>query len=229
MMKSNAKLNCKEVSRAVIYARYSNDNQREESIDAQIRATKEYIEKKEWCLVDTYIDRAKSATSAKRPEFQRMIADSQQGKFDMVIVQKLDRFSRNRYDSIFYKQKLKDNHIKLVSVTEKLDNTPESLIFESLNEGFNEYYSANLSREVRKGMKETAMQCKHTGGTPPLGYDVDGQKYYIMNVQESIIVKEIFNKYLEGYGYNYLLDYLKEKGYKTKSGKDFAREPFMIF
>ena len=213
----------KEIKKVVIYARFSSDNQRDESIDAQQRACEEYAKRNGMIIVDTYIDRAKSATSDKRPEFQRMINDAKQKKFDVVLVHKLDRFSRDKYDSVIYKKRLKDNNVKLVSVVENIDGSPESLILESTIEGMAQYYSANLSREVRKGMKETAMQCKHTGGIPPLGYDVDDQKNYIINQKEALIIKEIFSKYLEGYGYNYLLDYLKEKGYKTKMGKDFCK------
>ena len=215
--------NKKVIKRIAIYARFSSDNQREESIDAQIRAAKEFLERAGWSLVDVYIDRAKSATSDRRPDFQRMISDAKQKKFDIVLVHKMDRFSRDKFDSVYYKKILKDKGIKVVSVTEKLDNSPESLILEGLIESMAQYYSANLSREVRKGMKETAMKCKHTGGTPPLGYDVDEQKKYTINLQEAFIVREIFSKYLEGYGYNYLLEYLKEKGYKTKKGKDFCK------
>ena len=213
----------KDINWGVIYARYSSDNQRDESIDAQIRAAKEYAEKHDIKIMEIYIDRAKSATSDKRQEFQRMIADAKQKRFKTVIVHKMDRFSRDKHDSVCYKKVLKDNDIKLVSVTEKLDDSPESLILEGVIESMAQYYSANLSREVRKGMKETAIQCKHTGGVPPLGYDVDAQKNYIINLHEALIIKEIFSKYLEGYGYNYLLEYLKEKGYKTKKGKDFCK------
>lgn len=208
---------------AVIYARFSSDNQRDESIDAQVRAAEEYAEKQELKIVAIYSDRAKSATSDRRPQFQRMIADAKQKKFTTVIVHKLDRFSRDKYDSVYYKKILKDNKINLVSVTEKLDNSPESLILEGVIESMAQYYSANLSREVRKGMKETAMQCKHTGGIPPLGYKVNTDKHYEIDEREAFIIKEIFSKYLEGYGYNYLLDYLKDKGYKTKTGKNFCK------
>lgn len=214
----------KTIKTGVIYARFSSDNQRDESIDAQIRACKEYAERSEIELVDIiYTDRAKSATSDRRPEFQQMIKDAEKGKFDCIIVHKLDRFSRNKYDSAMYKSKLKKYGVQLISVTEKLDGSPESIILESVIEGMAEYYSANLGREVRKGMKETALQAKHTGGMPPLGYDVGTDKKYKINPQEAVVVREIFHKYLEGYGYNLILEYLKEKGHKTKAGKDFSK------
>ncbi len=210
--------------KAAIYARFSSDNQRDESIDAQIRACEDYAKRNHYDIVKVYADRAKSATSDKRPEFQKMIQDSSFGLFEVVIVHKLDRFSRDKYDSATYKRKLKQNGVKLVSVTENLDGSPESVILESLLEGMAEYYSKNLAREVMKGMKENAYQCKHTGGLPPLGYDVDPvTKQYVINETEAAPVKMIFSMYLDGYGYNKIIDALNAKGYKTKLGKPFGK------
>ena len=136
---------------------------------------------------------------------------------------KLDRFARNRYDSAVYKRELKKNGVLVYSVLENLDNSPESIMMEAVLEGMSEYYSQNLSREVMKGMRENALQCKHTGGKPPLGYDLDANKHLIINPVEAEAVKLIFDLYSNGYGYSYILAMLYEKGYKTKSGKDFQK------
>ena len=209
--------------KAAIYARFSSDNQREESIDAQIRAINDYCSRNNYAVIKIYTDEAKSATTDDRPQFQQMIKDSSTGMFDVVIVHKLDRFSRDRYDSAFYKRELKKNKVKLVSVLENLDDSPESIILESVLEGMAEYYSANLSREVMKGMKETAYQCKHTGGIPPLGFDVDKNKKYIINEYEAQSIRLIFEMYSAGYTYGQILDKLRLKKYKTKTGKEFSK------
>ena len=96
---------------AVIYARYSSDRQREESIEGQLRECTDYALKNNLTLLGTYVDRALSARTADRPDFQRMIADSAKGLFDVVLVWKLDRFSRDRYDSAHYKHVLKKNGV----------------------------------------------------------------------------------------------------------------------
>ena len=129
------------MSRAVVYARFSLDNQRDESIDAQLRAINEYADKNNIKIVNQFIDRAKSATSDKRPEFQNMIkfCEADTTGISMVIVHKLDRFSRDKYDTAMYKQKLKVKGIRVVSVLENLDNSPESLILESVIEGMAQY------------------------------------------------------------------------------------------
>lgn len=111
---------------AVIYARYSSDSQRDESIEGQLRECKEYAEKKGYTIVNTYADRAISGKKAdNRPQFMQMIADSKQCQFDTVIVWKIDRFSRDKYDSVFYKNTLKKNGVSVISATEPIDDSPE--------------------------------------------------------------------------------------------------------
>ena len=205
------------------YARFSSYNQRSESIDAQIRAMNQFCKQNHWQVVSTYTDEARSATTDNRPQFQQMIADSGKGLFDIVLVHKLDRFSRDRYDSAIYKKKLKKNHVRLCSVLERMDDSPESIMMEAVLEGMSEYYSRNLAREVMKGMNETALQCKHTGGCPPLGYDLDENRHLIVNESEAQAVRIIFQMFADGHGYTTIIDYLNAHGYKTKRGKMFGK------
>jgi site-specific DNA recombinase len=209
---------------AVIYARYSSHNQREESIDAQIRACEEYAKHKNLQIIKQYTDSAKSGTSADRESFLQMIEDSAKGQFKYLVIHKLDRFSRDKYDAVTYKRKLKINGVRILSVTENLDGTPESIMLESCLEGMAQYYSANLAREVMKGMKESAYNCTHLGGKPPLGYDVDPiTKKYVINNEEVAIVRYIFENYTNGVGYNRILNYLNGMGFKSKYGRPFGK------
>lgn len=212
------------VNTVALYARFSSDNQRTESIDAQIRAMESYCKQHGYVIVERYIDEAKSALTDRRPAFQQMISDSSNGNFNILLVHKLDRFARNRYDSAIYKRELKKNGVLVYSVLENLDNSPESIMMEAVLEGMSEYYSINLSREVMKGMRETALQCKHTGGTPPLGYDVDPvTKRLIINEEESKTVELIFRMYADGFGYSAILDTLHENNMLTKTGRTFQK------
>lgn len=215
--KKNGKVN------AVFYGRFSSDMQREESIDAQLRAVKEYALKNDICLVGEYADRALSGKYDTRPEFQRMINDAYERQFDLVLVHKLDRFARNRADNAIYKRELLKNDVRLVSVLENFDDSPEAVILESVIEGYNEYYSRNLAREVMKGMKENALKGRHCGGTPPLGYDVDIiTKKFVVNEFEAQAVRLIFQRYIEGNGYGKIVEELNKKGYVTKKKKTFS-------
>lgn len=208
--------------KAVIYARYSSDNQREESIDAQIRAIKEFAQHNGYHVIKEYVDEALSAKTDNRPQFLQMITDSKSKQFEVVICHKLDRFARNRYDSAFYKKILKENGVKLVSVLENFDDSPESIILESVLEGMAEYYSANLAREVKKGLKENALDCRHTGGKPPFGYDVDKTKHYIINNDEATAVKEIFERVNRKDTVGSIVKWLNANGYRTKYGTLFS-------
>lgn len=140
------------------------------------------------------------------------------------LVHKLDRFSRNRYDSAMYKRELKKNGVSLYSVLENLDDSPESIMMEAVLEGMAEYYSQNLARETMKGMRETALQCKHTGGKPPLGYDVDPvTKKLVINEQEAEWVRLIFKMYANGEGYSAILKELDSLQARTKRGTPFEK------
>ena len=145
---------------AVIYARYSCGHQREESIEGQLRECREFALKNNLCVIGEYIDRAYSAKTDNRPEFQKMIKDSIYKKFNAVIVWKLDRFARNRYDSLRYKMILKKNMVDVISATEMISKGADGIIVESLLEGFAEYFSVELSEKIIRGMTENALKCK---------------------------------------------------------------------
>ena len=194
----------------VIYARYSSDNQREESIEGQLRECQEYADKQGITIFGTYVDRAYSAKTDNRPEFQRMIKDSAKHLFDVVIVWKLDRFARNRYDSAHYKNTLRKNGVRLLSAKEQISDGPEGIILESMLEGFAEYYSAELAVKVIRGMTENALKCKYNGGTITYGYTVDAEQCYQVDPLTAPIVVDVFKKYAEGYTIQEIVDYLKE-------------------
>ena len=207
--------------RAVIYARYSSDNQREESIEGQLRECKDYAERNDMVIVKNYIDRALSAKTDNRPEFQRMVKDSAKGLFDVVLVWKLDRFARNRYDSAHYKSILRKSGVKVVSAKETISDGPEGIILESMLEGYAEYYSAELAQKVTRGMTENALKARYNGGTLPLGYMISKDKHYKINPKTAPIVREIFNRYADGELIKDILDSLNSRGFKSSTGSVF--------
>ncbi|MBR5310546.1 MAG: recombinase family protein [Oscillospiraceae bacterium] len=210
--------------RAAVYCRYSSDNQTYSSIEAQLFAIEQYCKNNNIIIVERYIDAAKSATTDQRPAFQRMISDSAKKLFDVVVVHKLDRFSRNRYDSAIYQRELRRNGVTLRSVLENFDDSPESIILQSLLEGMSEYYSANLGREVMKGQRQNAIRCKHNGGSAPLGYEVDPEtRKLIVNEDTAKIVRLIFSMFADGHGYSTIIKELYDRGMHTKTGRNFNK------
>ena len=214
------------MKRTAIYARYSSDNQRTESIDEQVRACRYFAQQTgEYDIIAVYKDEALSGYKNihKRDGFSQLMADAEAGKFEAVMVYELSRFSRNGSDTIVYTEKLAKLDIEFVSVRERLDRTPEGRMMMYVITGMNEYYSANLAIEVMRGLKENAYNAKHTGGTPPLGYDLDKDGHYIINPLEAAAVRLIYEMYLAGNGYTPIIDALNAAGYKTKRGGCFGK------
>ena len=127
------------MDKAVIYARYSSDNQRDASIDQQVKECQKYADQMGLEIVRVYDDRALTGKTDKRPSFLRMIKDSAKGGFKYVIVYTLDRFSRNKYDSAIHKHTLKENGVKVLSAMEHITDDPTGALMESILEGFAQY------------------------------------------------------------------------------------------
>lgn len=199
----------------VIYARYSCDNQREESIDGQIRECKQYADRNDMCIIGEYIDRAFSAKTDNRPEFQKMINDSYSKKFQAIVVWKLDRFAQNRYDSARYKTILKKNMVEVISATEVISKGAEGIILEAVLEGYAEYYSADLSEKVIRGMTENALKCKYNGGNVPIGYIIDDNKHYQIDKLAAPFVKDAFEMYASNMTMKEITEYLNQKDVRT--------------
>ncbi len=205
---------------AVIYARYSSEKQTEQSIEGQIHVCSDYAAKNNILIVGTYIDRATTGTNDNRKEFQRMLKDSVRKAWDYVIVYKLDRFSRNRYEMAIHKKTLKDNGIKVLSAMENISDTPEGIILESLLEGMAEYYSVELSQKVKRGMKELRMKGNYMGGTLLFGYKKDGKKV-VIDESKSEIIKFIFNEYAKDTSIRDIIAMLDKRGITNNLGKSF--------
>ena len=204
---------------AVIYARYSCDAQTEQSIEGQLRVCEEYAQKNDILILDTYIDRAMTGTNDMRPDFQRMIRDSAKKQWSYVIVYKLDRFSRNKYEATVHKNTLKNNGVKVVSAMENIPDSPEGIILESLLEGMNQYYSAELAQKVRRGMRETRLKGNYQGGALPYGY-VACDKKVIIDEEKAEIVRFIFEQFANGVIVREIIETLTANGILHK-GKPF--------
>ena len=205
---------------AVIYARYSSDSQTEQSIEGQLRECEEYAKKNNILILGTYIDRAMTGTNDNRPDFQRMIKDSSRKEWDYILVYKLDRFSRNKYETAIHKNTLKNNGVKVLSAMENIPDTPEGIILESMLEGMNQYYSAELSQKVKRGMRETRLKGLYQGGGLPYGYKVVDRKI-VIDETKAETVRFMFRQYANGGYVREIIDDLTSKGILYK-GKPFA-------
>ena len=206
---------------AVIYARYSCDQQSEQSIEGQLRVCEDYAQKNGILILDTYIDRAMTGTNDNRADFQRMIKNSSRREWDYVLVYKLDRFSRDKYATAIHKKTLKDNGVKVLSAMENIPDTPEGIILESLLEGMNQHYSAELSQKVKRGMREKRLKGNYQGGGVPYGYKVEDRKI-VIDEPNAEVVRYMYKAFVEGVFAHNIITNLTARGI-LYHGRPFAK------
>lgn len=207
---------------AVAYARYSSSGQREESIEGQLREIHAFAEQRGFRIIKEYTDKALTGRSDRRPDFQRMIADSSKHQFQAVIVWKTDRFSRNRYDSAVYKRRLAKNGVQVFYVRESIPDGPSGIVVEAVLEGFAEFYSASLSENVRRGNYDSALQHK-TLGRLVLGYRKSADDTFEIDPETAPIIRKIFTDYKNGKTMKEIYTDLNAAGYKTTAGGEFNK------
>ena len=211
---------------AVIYARFSSHAQNEQSIEGQLKECYAFAERSGLRIVHEYIDRALTGTTDKRPEFLQMIEDSKRKGFQFVVVYQLDRFARNRYDSATYKAKLKKNGVRVLSAKENITDDASGILIEGVLESMAEYYSAELSQKIKRGIAISASKCKFFGGKVPLGYKIDEKKDYVIDEDTAPIVRRMFEMLAGGYNYAQIARYMNERGIPTSTGGKWGKNSF---
>lgn len=210
-----------------LYLRYSSTGQSDQSIEGQLRDCRTFCKANHYRIVAIYVDRATTARKdvEKRVHLMEMVADSAKQNWEYVIVWKLDRFARNRNDSAIMKMRLRKNGVKVLSATEHLTDSPESIILESVLEGMAEFFSAELSQKVTRGMRESALKCHSVGGHIPLGYKVENHKL-VIDPDTAHIVQEAFSLYANGESVADICRKFNSAGYKTAKNTEFNRSSF---
>ena len=203
---------------AVIYARFSCHSQTEQSIEGQLLDAYAFAEKNGIKVIGEYIDRAISGRKDTRPDFIRMIQDSAKRQFSLVLVWKLDRFSRDMYDSAVYGKMLEDNGVTVVSVTEPISNDPVGHMLRGILNSLNEYYSEELSMKILRGQRVCRDKGWFPGGTIPFGY-VNQDHKLVPDERTAPIVREIFDRYTSGEGTQSIVDDLQARGIRNHFGR----------
>lgn len=202
---------------AVIYARFSaGPHQTDRSIEGQVSDCMRYAESHGLNVIDTYADHHVSGKSTEgRDAFLRLIADAKKGTFTDVIVWKVDRFGRNKMDLVIYKNELKRAGVKLHYAAESIPDGPEGIILESLMEGLAEYYSAELSQKIRRGIRTNAENGKWSPGVLPFGYMKDEEGRPVPDPEKAPIIREAFTRYASGEPGSLIVQDLTKRGIKV--------------
>ena len=220
----------------VIYARVSSDSQDVDlSVSAQLRTLREYAARQGHQVISEFVDEAESGRTASRPAFREMIAlaKTKSPPFDAILVWKLNRFSRSRVDSITFKALLKSKGIRVISMNEPLDDTPSGQLLEGIIESIDEFYSASLGQDIKRGMRENAQRGFYNGSRPPHGCHKvpvqDGAKtrYRLEpDSDESTAVRAIrrmFNMALQDVGTKEIAKTLNGEGFRTSTGQHWGK------
>ncbi len=210
---------------AVIYARYSDSKQREESIEGQLKVCHAYCKEHGYTVVKEYIDRAISGKTDDRVQFRKMIQDSKKKQFDVVVVYSIDRFGRNLKQGTENEFELNKNGAVLLSATENFTDGPSGIMHRNILMSFAQYYSDELSQKVTRGMNVNAEKCLSNGGTTPLGYKIENHKY-VIDEKTAPIVQEIFEKYANGMSIKNICDDLNSRQIKNTRGSEFKKNSF---
>ena len=217
--------------RAAAYVRESTEEQGQGfSPDAQRQAISRFAEENELLLIGEYCDfHSGWRKSAGRPEFQRLMADAAERRFEVVLVYHTSRFARNQVESRRYKQLLRENlGIRVISVTQPMgeDHTdPSAFLAESIHEMFDEYYSVSLSFWTRSGLKEKARQ-GHLVGSLPWGYVRNPEtKLATPHPDRAPLVAEMFERYATGQESDRTIAaWLNAKGARTARDRPFGKD-----
>jgi len=212
--------------RVAIYSRVSSEEQVEgHSLDAQKNVCREVAERRKWIVVNYYEDAGFSAKNDKRPAFKRMIADAEQEQFDVVLVHKLDRFSRSIEQTLSYFRHLNQYKVVFASATENFDFTrPEGRLFFNMMAVFAQWYLENLSAESIKAKEELFRKGLHNGAAP-FGYRKDKRtRKCVIVPDEAAVVKTAFELAASGlYNHRMIADMINEK-FITRRGRHFSKD-----
>lgn len=212
---------------AAIYARFSSDSQRDESIEIQVRECSEYIERRGWSAGEVYADYAMTGTNDRRPSFRRCIEDGEAGLYDVLVVYKYDRFARSVEVSRSYKRRLREAGRRIVSVREgESADTPDGFLHEAMDEAFAEYYSRNLSVLVKNGIDQSARELKACG-VRVFGYSVDASDRFAVNPKAAPHVLRIFERYVAGESSTQIAAGLNADGVATPRGAGWTAAAVM--
>lgn len=209
------------MNEAVIYARFSSDKQTESSIEAQVRACREYAAAHSLHVMEVYADEAISGAGAKtasRRAYQRLLRDASKGQFDTILIHKYDRIARNLGEHVNLEQRLNKLGVTLIATAQDFGSAKEAKTMRAITWSLSEYYLDNLSEETKKGHRETALKGLHNGGYAPFGYDVVNQQYFI-NKLEAGYVRKLFAAALERRGFVEIIEEMDAAGIRGKRGR----------
>jgi len=211
---------------AVIYARYSSHNQRDVSIEQQIKQCQEYAQRNNLQVVEVYADRAVSGKTDRRPNFQRMMRDAEKKQFRFVIAWKSNRMGRNMLKAMINEARLDEQGVRCLYTEEDFDDTAAGRFALRNMMNVNQFYSENMAEDIMRGMLDNARKCMVNNGGLPLGYKKGEDGRYAIDEEKATIVREIFERVYAGEAFVDIASDLNARGIKTSRGNRWNKGSF---
>ena len=211
--------------KAAIYARYSSDHQKEESIEQQVEICRDYAAQHDLEIVEVYADRAVTGRRENRAAFQRLLRDAEKEKFQVVLAYKSSRIARNMLNALSFEAKMDRHHIETLYAREEFGNTPTGRFMLRSMMNINQWYSENLAEDVMRGMEASARDCKILG-VIPYGYQKGPDGKYVIYEPEAAVVREIFQSVADGVPYVRIIESLNNRGIRNKRGNEWKKMSF---
>lgn len=210
---------------AVIYARFSSHNQREESIEQQVAECESYAKLNHLTVIDVYSDSAKTGKTDKRVQYQRLQRDAKKGKFQYIIAYKSNRIARNMFLALSFESEMEKYGVKVVYVKEEFGNNAAGRFALRTMMNVNQFYSENMAEDIKRGMNDNA-EAGLSNGPLPYGYKRGENGKPVIDEGKADIVREIFKRAAAGTPIVHIANDLNMRGIKTKSGKPWGKNSF---
>ncbi len=210
---------------AVIYARFSSHNQREESIEQQISECKSYAAANNLSVVGVYADSAVSGRSDRRPQYQKLRRDAEKGTFAAVIAYKSSRIARNMVNALIFESEMDKYGVQVFYAKEAFADNASGRFARRTMMNLNQFYSENLSEDIKRNQADNAMKCR-ANGPAPYGYKSDKAGHFVIDETTAPIVKEIFDRVEAGEMFVSIADDLNARGIKNRRGNEWGKNSF---
>lgn len=219
------KINKEQETIAVIYARFSSHNQREESIEQQVAECKKYAVANGIKIVEIYADSAKSGRSDHRPQFQRMQRDAKKGKFNTILAYKSNRIARNMLNAMIFENEMDQYNVRVLYAKEEFGNNAAGRFALRTMMNVNQFFSENMGEDIKRNQTDNAMNCR-ANGPASFGYKAGADGKFVIDEERAAIVREIFARVAGGEAFIDIAIDFNSRGIKTQRGNEWGKSSF---
>lgn len=212
-------------SLGVIYARYSSNNQRDESIEQQVAECRKFAASQGITVIEIYSDAAQTGRNDRRTSYQRLLRDAKKGTFEYILAYKSSRIARNMFNALKFENEMERYNIKVLYAKEEFGNNAAGRFALRTMMNVNQFFSENMGEDVKRALDDNARQGL-ANSIPPYGYRIGEDRRFAIDEETAPIAKEIFQRVAAGEQYISIARDLNARGLRTRLGKEWNKSSF---